>query len=406
MTNNSAAPKTGSDTDRLKGEFSAQLKNAWQKKLLGHHRYVLEKYLPFIPDHMRTKLKPFLIFFENNRQWGYYNHHDNLIGLNLKLFELCPWSTVLEIFGHEIAHQLVSHLAPQKEAAEGPHGPTFQEFCRQLRVDPIFARPTVDEMTAKVPPNPYAPKTEMIEDPILAKVQKLLALSSSPEPAEAEAALAAAGRLMAKHNLELPQKSGDIGFENFEHWSLPLNSARISNKVSLIGQILLNHFFVEVIFTYTYNHLANRVERTIDIVGRRVNLVMAEHVFHFLMERTETLWEYHKPLAKMAGEKGIGAKSVFINSLLVNFLKKLDQSQQQAMVQEKLSSSLVIFKSDIKLQNYYDYLFPNRHSRTFSGSSAYAPFSQKAGAEAGRNLTINQPIGGSEGQGGVSGYLG
>ncbi|MDR1086111.1 MAG: DUF2786 domain-containing protein [Deltaproteobacteria bacterium] len=387
-----------------KQQASAELKTAWLKQLYTHHAWIIEKHLSYSP--YASRLKPLIDLMHDKSRWGFWDPEKNLIGLNYNMILTCPWSTVTGILLHETAHQLVSVLEPHQSSREGPHGPTFQKYCELLHLDPVFRHPGTDEMTAKYPPSPFGPRTENQEHPLLVKIQKLLALGDSPEPAEAQSALAMAGRLMAKHNIELPKADQKAGFDSYERRLILLNSTQISSRVRIIASILNRHFFVKSILCYLYNPQLNRTERTLEVMGRPVNLVMAEHVFHFLMERTETLWQYHKPLALAAGEKGLGAKNSFICSLLNAFYTKLDEAETESRVRDGLESSDVILGSDTLLQDYYSLCYPTARSTYSRSPSSFSPFSQKAGTEAGRNLSISQPIGDTGGGSrGLNGYL-
>jgi hypothetical protein len=375
-------------TTDTKGDLSAKLKNSWIRYLHGRHDQLLD-YLE-LDGWAKKKMAVTIVIVEGGPHWGYYDPRNHAIGLNLRLFESFPWTTIQGFFEHETAHQAGAVLYPRATLQEGPHGPTFRYLCQRMGVNPVFANALVDEDVARRPPNPYGPQKELEPNPILLKVQKLLALSSSPEPGEAQAALAAASRLMAKHNLKLVEESQ--AETDFERWVLLLGSARLSPKAHLICQILNRHFFVKAIFVYHYDHLADRLERAIEILGRPVNLFMAEHVFHFLMERTETLWSYHKPLAWVIGEKGAGAKSAFVQGLLLGFLRKLDDAEKTAQTTEGLASSEVILSSDARLEKFYRECFPRIRFTSSRPAANNSPFSRQAGVKAGQELTIHPPL--------------
>ncbi|MDR1395084.1 MAG: DUF2786 domain-containing protein [Deltaproteobacteria bacterium] len=382
-------PKDNKQALRL--EIDAKLKNSWIKLLNGHYEELIQTWVPYYKSLKLNNLKPFIYFFENKTQWGFFKPEENLIGLNLKLLTDCPWNTVLGILDHEIAHQLAYHCDPLSRR-EPPHGPAFLRFCELLHVDPVFARASTDEMTAKNPPTPYDSKKEITEpNPILVKVQKLLALSASPSAAEAEAALTAASRLMARHNLELPKNDPAGLYESFERRIMQLGR-RLTYRDSLLANILSDHFFVKTVVVYQYDHIQNLQYRALELIGRPVNLILAEHVFHFLKERCETLWNHYKPLARTAGEFGQGAKNIFMTSLLTNFRRKLELAEHNSKVQEGLASSALILKKDACLEDFCRKCFPLLKTSYCRGSNVKAPFSRQAGAKAGWELTINEPI--------------
>ncbi|MDR2142594.1 MAG: DUF2786 domain-containing protein [Deltaproteobacteria bacterium] len=374
-------------------KLAMRLQNAWLRKLSATHAYFLRKL--GLNEPTQVRMRPRLCLYRSQSDWGYWRETDNTIGLNLKMFEICPWTTVIGVLGHETGHQAVVFLSPSALSQEGAHGPTFQAFCRALGVDPVFARPGVDEMTARTPPNPFGPRPELEPDPILVKVQKLLALSASTSPAEAEAALAAANRLMAKRNIELAQESQNLATSGFERRLIPWGSARVSTTLALISNILSECFFVEVIIVDHYDHLANRQVKALELLGRPVNLVMAEQVFYFLSERCETLWAYHQPLAKDLGESGQGAKNAFVESLLLSFLLKMRKAASQAPKNDDSLSSAVIALNDPGLADYVRQCHPQVSARVRTRTRRVydqAPFSRQAGTRAGQALSARRPL--------------
>ncbi|MDR1607084.1 MAG: SprT-like domain-containing protein [Deltaproteobacteria bacterium] len=376
--------------------LKTDLKNAWIKAVLKQHRFLVSKL--GLEKRLQERLDSFIVLFESDSAWGYYHAQEEKIGLNLRLFENCPWVTIVGVLGHEIAHQASHLLAPAAFATENPHGATFQSFFKRLDLDPIFGRPAIDEEMFRFPPNPFAPHEELDPDPILAKVQKLLALATSPAPAEAESALAAASRLMAKHNIDLAQSQNPV----YERWILPLGVKRTSSRTVLIASILKKYFFVEAIYIYQYDPLKNDTFQALEMIGRPVNLIMANHVYHFLNERVETLWSHHKPLAKEAGETGLGAKNAFINSLLSSFARKLNKTQSSDQSGD-LPSSQLILAADKGLRDYLRHHYPDLVSASYRYRNAVSPYSQKAGAQEGQDLSIYPPVG--ERRGGFGGLL-
>jgi hypothetical protein len=202
---------------------------------------------------------------------------------------------------------------------------------------------------------------------------------------------------MAKHNLKLLEDDAKETTLGFERWILPLGINRITTKFSLISRVITEHFFAQVVFIPYYNHREDREEMAMEILGRPVNLVMADYVFNFLMERTETLWLKHKPLAREKGEKGLGAKSSFINALLQGFLDKLQTAERQSQESEGLVSSALILRGDVDLSRYVNKCHTRLRKKDIRVSVSFSPFSRQAGDKAGRELSIHSPIGSGDG---------
>ncbi|MDR1546003.1 MAG: DUF2786 domain-containing protein [Deltaproteobacteria bacterium] len=381
------------DQKRLESRY----KSEWLKHLRSeHHRAVkcllATKEMPFCASVLQITID----FFASKRRWGFWDPQLRLIGVNERLPLICGWSQVVGILLHETAHQLLSDLMP-RAAAEPPHGPTFQRLCDQLKLDPIYRRSGIDLTDQGTPPSVFGPRREIQDHPILIKVKKLLAVASSPSPHEAATALAAAGRLMAKHNLELPEVDSETVYERRQ---ISLDGTRISRRDHLTGMIIQAHFFTKVIFGYEYYPKINKSLRTMELVGRPVNLSMAEHVHFFLKERSESLWQAYRPKARLAGEKGLGAKSAFIDQLLRAFHEKLATAEMEPRSDgQRVKSSALILADDVGLNRFFEESYPHRTSAHRSGRTAWAPNSAKAGREAGQALTLHAPLGDSGGGG-------
>ncbi|HEX6239759.1 MAG TPA: DUF2786 domain-containing protein, partial [Polyangiales bacterium] len=120
---------------------------------------------------------------------GRYLHELRAIELSQAFVQRESWGSVVEVLKHELAHQFVLEVLQERES---PHGPAFQAVCERLGID---ARSS------------GVPKTAPSEEAerVLERVHKLLALAQSDNRHEAEAAAAAAQRLMLRHNIEAPR---------------------------------------------------------------------------------------------------------------------------------------------------------------------------------------------------------
>ena len=92
---------------------------------------------------------------------------------------------------HELAHALQYSYGNEMD-----HGPSFRKYCEMLGCDPAFSRAKVNATKEK-------------RESYARKVEKLLALSSSPYEEESKAALLKAEEMMAAHGLEYAFKHRD-----------------------------------------------------------------------------------------------------------------------------------------------------------------------------------------------------
>lgn len=186
-----------------------------------------------------------------------------------------PWGSVIEVLKHEMAHQFVFEILREDES---PHGAAFRTTCERLGIDPrASGLPEVNAQTAV--------------HPLLDRVQKLLALAQSENRHEAEAAAAAAQRLILKHNLTLDaeQRAGSYAFRH-----LGRITGRVSEWERRLGNILSEHFCVEVIWVPAYRLLEQKRGSVMEAIGSPDNLELAAYVYDFLSAAAERAWLSHK----------------------------------------------------------------------------------------------------------------
>ncbi|MDR1309619.1 MAG: DUF2786 domain-containing protein [Deltaproteobacteria bacterium] len=396
------------DFDQRMRDIRLRLRDNWAIELIRARQRLLD-----LVDWERDWPWSHVDIFDGSSCWGFFNQETRHIGINSELILKHPWEVALGVLGHEVAHELVSILSPKAARNEPPHGPSFQSFCERIRLHRVFRQAKIDLTENGPPPSPFGPQeANLKENPLLARIKKLLALSGSPEPREAEAALAKASELMTRHNIDAINDLG--GPEEFELWRIPLPSNRLDRRTHLLANIIQNHFFAKVVFSHSYDAATNRPVRTFDLLGRPINLGMANHVFHYLTERTETLWDRHRPVAASLGEKGRGAKGAFIANLLSSLDQKLSlaardlgrESPSRAGGRRPLTSDLIL-QRDEGLQRFADYNYVKLTRARGPSRLVRAPYSANAGRKAGEELDIYSPIGQDDGRGGaVSGYLG
>jgi hypothetical protein len=299
---------------------------------------------------------------------------------------------VLGILGHETAHQLVSDLGLQGPG-EKPHGPAFRQMAQRLGLDPFYVAATVElveECPRPWPDSEFSPRLDETAQ-VLEKVRKLLALGASPVAAEAENAMNAAARLMARHNLDIrAAESAQNAFGHYEYRTIPLRARRVDARLALIAHILGRHFFVESIFVPGYNPQTDTEEKNLELMGRPENTSLAEHVFHFLMERTESLWQEQRRNRKGGGQV---ARNSFIIALLEAFCRKLDDAAATVWgaAGEAPGFSAPVLARDAGLGEYIRRRHP-KVTRSAGRRRLYDPESDRAGRAAGQALNLALPV--------------
>jgi hypothetical protein len=274
-----------------------------------------------------------------------------------------PWSTVIEVLKHEKAHQYVHEVLG--ETSQTPHGKAFQEACARLGVD---ARAS------------GMPTTEPGPSGIVERIARLLALAESPNQHEAEAAMAAAQRLMLKHNLEVARSPSA---REYRHVHLGKPSGRVAEHERVVAMILGMHFFVEGIWVPAYRPLEGKRGSVLEICGSPSNLAIAEYVHGFLHETAERLWRDHR---KTRGIRTNRDRRTFLAGVMVGFADKLAK-------QEKASRSEgLVWVKDADLSGYFRRRHPYvRHVR-HTGQRRTDAWAH--GREAGRKIVLHKPVAG------------
>ncbi len=327
--------------------------------------------------------RPGIRVVEKMRHWGSYDALDHEISISLILIQECPWWVIVEVLKHEIAHLFVHAAFP--EAA--PHGARFKSVCDALHVDD-WARgatlgKTLDELRFLF--DWRLGSLDQATEKYRGRLRKLLALANSTNEHEALVAMQRARELQDQHRLE-ELDSGSTDLVNLEITSGKQRHAPYEGRIS---SILMNHYHVEVVYIRRFCAESLRYQATIDIMGNREDVLLAEYVREFLHKSAESLWQAHR---KRISAKGLRARNSFIRGLLVGFQKKLEEQNSSYSSSEEISKSrIAITKSDEHQREEFKHRrYPRLASRTSSARVDRNAFSQ--GKIEGKHLNVRTPI--------------
>ena len=295
---------------------------------------------------------------------GHWSREHRTIMIARSLVVAHPWSVVLEVLKHEMAHQYVHEVLAVLD--ESAHGPAFRDVCARLGVDAsAHGLPRTQERSDE-------------EARVLDRIHRLLALAQSSNEHEAQSAMNAAQKLMLKHNLETAGKRP----HGFRHLGAP--TGRVQEPERILATLLGDHFFVETIWVPVYRPLEGKRATVLEICGAEANLEMASYVYDFLRDTAERLWVGHK---KARGIRENKDRQKFLAGVMLGFREKL---REQA--QSNRAAGLVWVK-DGDLVDFFRRRHPRvRHVQYGGGrpSEAYAH-----GRAAGRNIVLHRPVAGS-----------
>jgi len=210
-----------------------------------------------------------------------------------------------------------------------------------------------------------------MEEKLIEKIQKLLALAGSPNENEAKAAMAKAQGLMLKHNIDM-RSVQDHDSEYINELSETFKREHPSMK--FINSIIEKYFFVRVV-------KSNRREgKFFNYIGEKQNVQTALHTVNFLKATFDRLWKEYK------AETGAGraSKQSFILGLFEGFCEKMDQQRMEA--EQKYDLVLV---DDPRATEKMNELFPRLSRRASRGTRLRDGAARSAGQSAGRNIKLS-----------------
>ena len=294
-----------------------------------------------------------------------------------------PWRITLQVLKHEMAHQYCSEIIRSQATA---HGDDFQKACSLLGVLPEFRGFSVvtEELLQQLRENERGAGTE---PKALEKIEKLLALGQSSNVYEAEAALQKASVLIEKYHL---QQLSSPDHSSYIVGVIETGKKQIATYKRHICRILQDFFFVRVVLSQVYNPHLNTMQKTIELMGTRENVEIAEYCYYFLENRLELLWKDFRRQTKSSGRT---QKNSYYLGVVLGFFKKLqdqNRQRQKKTTQEHHRNALLVVE-DKRLDAFVQMHFP-RLKRRSSRTSRVDKDIYRKGMEAGRTLTLTEGV--------------
>ncbi len=354
--------------------------NDWERKavieLYAEYRHIVRLH--------KVKLESAVIeIVDSDEYWGLWNSESGTLQLARKLLRAHPWFQVLGVLRHEMAHQLA-----QQETAESarPHGDAFQRACQRLGVPEQYARASLNLQSTEL--DWRLQRRDDLSEKMLEKVRKLLALAASANEHEAVLAMHRVREIYARYNLERKDQS------QFVHLEIATGRRRMGAHEKRIANILVSHFFVEVILGETYDVASSERQRKIEIIGRRENVLMAEYVYSFIHRQLKELLAQR--LVQEPRLSRVARKSFWLG-VLHGFAAKL-KAAERAPLESKgeqesglIAQALARFNGDREASRYIASVYP-RLSTTYTAAQRIDSSAFAAGNSAGRKITLNKPV--------------
>jgi predicted SprT family Zn-dependent metalloprotease len=314
-------------------------------------------------SHFREKLAPPAFeLLDGGSDLGRWVADTRTLKVSRRLVIEQPWGVVVEVLKHEMAHQYVHEIIGANETA---HGPAFQKVCEQLGID-AAAR--------------GIPKASDDEQRVLDRVGKLLALAESPNVNEAQAAMAAAQKLLLKHNLEARGKTHARGYA-YRH--VGAAATRHAEHEKMLATLLGKHFFVEAIWIPIYLPLEGRRVTILELIGAPSNLEIAEYVHGYLLTTAERLWRDHKRDHGIASDRD---RRTFLSGVMSGFAVKLSTQAKEHREQG------LVWVRDADLDVFFGKRHPRVRTFSYGGGRKREAFAH--GRAAGEKIVIHRGVGG------------
>ena len=312
---------------------------------------------------------------------GSWDEHTQCISIATRLIEDYCWSVVLEVLKHEMAHQLISETIGKPSA---PHGKEFQKACIQLGVSQWArqAHLNIDQLNESL-----SPHLSQKEESILRKAKKLLALAQSSNQNEASIAMDKVQTLYEKFHLTSLKD-----LEKPEFCTTLINHRKRRTEVyqTMIGSLLVKHFYVQVIHNELFDKNSLTHHKTIEIIGLPRHVKLAEYVYWFIFNNLPPLWKEYQ---KQYGKKGLKSRNNYFQGVISGFGEKLEKSKINRSIKQdhnKETQELLV-QENTRLLEYLYFRHP-RISRTSYSRGCDDADSYQAGKEKGRELNLHEGL--------------
>ncbi len=353
----------------------------WTRQLLAEYEDICWRY--------RLDLVPAGIEISDMKTlYGCWDTDRRTIKISKQLIEKYSWDVTVNVLKHEIAHQIVTEIYKTRDG----HGDLYKKACDMIGVPYEFRSATgdipKDWAEIKQKGNPKNIK-------LLKKVEKLLSLAQSKNENEATLAMQKANELIKKYNLT---RDSDHSPSEYNYVIINNKKKRIERYQKNICSILSEFFFVKHIYSCLYDSETLITYKTIELVGVHENVLIAEHVYFFLVNELNFLW---KDYQRQTSSKNKYRNSYFLG-VLKGFKEKLSLQELKTNRESKISveryetTSLSVISKDAGLSDFIRQRFPRLHTvgcQTLRiNADAY-----RDGKKKGRKITLHKGISRSNG---------
>lgn len=235
----------------------------------------------------------------------------------------------------------------------------------------------------------------MVDNAVIDKIAKLLALANSDNENEAKLAAAKASELLIKHNLTTSEvrRLGNIPYVDNTVLNVGL---QLAYHQDILIDLMTDYFFVKCIIQREYNGVSSgqwahyrrpRVQynKVITFVGSNENATIAGYVFSYLNDTYPKLWNAYKTSTKA---KGKGAKKSYYLGLNTALIRMLEETKWR--VQEE--TGLVLVEDSNLTKHIKDRVGENNNYGGGKTPDKVDKHSFNKGLEDGKNIKLRKSM--------------
>ncbi len=325
---------------------------------------------------------PIFEISDSRKELGGWHPETRTLRLSRHLIAGNCWSVTLQVLKHEMAHQLCSELF---SLSGPPHGQAFQQACELLGVLPEYRRAGT-ELAGMVEQAADGSKLSIRGRQCLMRVEKLLALSRSSNEHEAALAMQKANELIEKYHIDALGQEGQYPYGIY---IVKRKRKRIESYQRHICGILQDFFYVRVVLSHLYDPQCDDTFKTIELLGTKEHVAIAEYCYHFLENRLALLWSVNK-------QRFTGAlrteKNSYCLGLLRGFYEKLreQKGRKRGHPPNPGLGDLIVLEQK-RLDAFVGLRFPRLRKVSRTGVRIYGS-TYNEGVETGRTISFSQGL--------------
>lgn len=331
-----------------------------------------------IKHHLGRELEvPRFVLTRGKTILGTWSKDSKKLCISEELVRNYEWGAVVHVLKHEVAHMIVSEIFNMNDGRS--HGEAFSKACRIIGCS-----------------NRRCCSTEFLEgfagvgneQPIVAKIRKLMAKGQceGASESEAETFMKKAQQMMDTYNLSNEDIIGmtkifvkrPVGglHERFPTWLWDL------------GHLVCKNYGVQNIRTYTYDR-SSKQYCFLELFGEPHNVDIAEYVFHVVMAQGESLYEKYKKSERNSEHRL--SKASFMKGLISGYSSTLKIAKNDIV--HTNAESALISANDFMLKEKHRQAYPKMTTVKTAGPCGDGYW---AGKRAGEGIVVRSGLKGSQ----------